>query len=231
MKILLVEDDDRLRSYTQDGLEHHGIVVDTAADGITGYDLASNEKYDVIILDRLLPLMHGESVCQKLRLEGNHTPILLLTALDTTQDIVSGLNAGADDYLAKPFAFEELLARLYALQRRTPQVQDQVLTIGSLIIDISNQNVIRSGQLIPLSKREFTLLEFLARHTNQTFSKEQLVEHVWEFDSNILTNTVQVYIGYLRQKIDRAFPNETPLICTVRGFGYQLRNSGATAKK
>ena len=195
-----------------------------AYDGEDGYELASGEKYDVIILDRMLPGMDGMQICKKLRSESNHTPILMLTAKTQVDDRVDGLEAGADDYLGKPFAFVELLARVKALARRPRQTNGYLLQLENLTLDTKTYEVERDNKRIRLSRKEYALLEFLMRHPGQIFSKDQLTEQVWNYDADVLGNTAQVYIGYLRNKIDRPFPKSKPLIQTVRGFGYKIES-------
>ena len=221
MKLLVVEDEHRIATYIKKGLEIKSHVVDLAYDGEAGYDLATSEKYDVIILDRMLPKMDGVEIVRKLREENNHVPILLLTAKTQVEDRVDGLEAGADDYLGKPFAFAELLARVGALGRRPKARESSILKVADLTIDTSNFQVSRSNQPINLSKKEFALLEFFARHKGQVLTIDQITQQVWEYDSDVLPNTAQVYIGYLRKKIDQPFKS-TPLIMTLRGFGYQF---------
>ena len=222
MKVLIVEDEHRIARSIKKGLELKSFVVDLAFDGQKGYDLASSEKYDVIILDRMLPGKDGLEICRQIRSEGNHTPVLMLTAKNDINDRVDGLDCGADDYLGKPFAFVELLARLNALARRPRQAQDPRLKSDDLVLDTVNFQATRAGQPLNLSKKEFALLEFFMRHPSQLFNKDQLVEQVWDYDSSVLANTAQVYLGYLRQKIDKNFPKSKPLIHTVRGFGYRF---------
>lgn len=222
MKILVIEDEQRIARYIKKGLELKSHIVDLAPDGQVGLDLASEEKYDLIILDRMLPKLDGLKICQLLRDQKVNTPILMLTAKNQLDDRVEGLNAGADDYLGKPFAFVELLARVNALGRRPQQTNDPILKVGPLTLNPVSFEVKRSRQSIKLSKKEFSLLEFLMRHPNQVFSPEQLTEQVWNYDSDVLPNTAQVYMGYLRQKIDNRFKHEPALIHTVRGFGYKL---------
>lgn len=222
MKILVVEDEHRIASYIKKGLEIKSYVVDLAFDGQEGYDLASSGEYDLIILDVMLPKLDGLAVCRNLRKANIHTPILMLTAKTQIGDRVDGLDAGADDYLGKPFAFGELLARLRALTRRRLSKVDTLLKVGDLILDPVSYQVSRAGKNINLSKKEFALLEFLMRHRGQILNKDQLVERVWNYDSDILANTVQVYIGYLRKKVDQQFPHNSQLIKTVRGFGYKI---------
>jgi DNA-binding response OmpR family regulator len=222
MKVLIVEDEHRIAQNIKKGLELKSFVVDLAFDGQEGYDLASSEKYDVIILDRMLPNKDGLEICRQIRSEGNHTPVLMLTAKNEISDRVDGLDCGADDYLGKPFAFVELLARLNALARRPHQSQDPRLKIDDLILDTVNFQANRAGQPLNLSKKEFALLEFFIRHPGRVFNKDQLIEQVWDYDSSVLANTAQVYIGYLRQKVDKDFPGKNPLIHTIRGFGYRF---------
>lgn len=222
MKILVVEDELRIAHYIKKGLELKSHIVDVAYDGQTGFDLSLSEPHDVIILDRMLPKLDGLTLCRNLRHEKNSTPILMLTAKNQLSDRVEGLNAGADDYLGKPFAFVELLARVNALGRRPSQAVDTILTARDLSLNTVTYEVKRAHHKIKLSKKEFSLLEFLLRHPGQVFSPEQLTEQVWNYDSEVLPNTAQVYMGYLRQKIDRNFRHQPPLITTVRGFGYKL---------
>lgn len=218
----MVEDEHKIANSIKKGLEQESFAVDVAYDGTTGYDLASTEDYDAIILDLMLPEMDGMEICKRLRQEKIHTPILILTAKGQLEDKVAGLNAGADDYLVKPFAFEELLARIRALIRRPKTANDTVLTVGDLTLNPLTYEVKRGNKEIRLSNKEFALLEYLIRHPNQIFTKNQIIGHVWNYDADILPNTVEVYIGYLRNKIDRAFPKKPALIHTVRGFGYKI---------
>jgi two-component system, OmpR family, response regulator len=220
MKILLVEDEHRIAQSIKKGLEQERMAVDVAYDGIEGYDLASAEEYDLIILDLMLPGMSGLEICSKLRQNKKHTPILILTARGQVEDKVEGLNKGADDYLTKPFAFEELLARIKALVRRPINVNEEILTVDNLSLNTSNFEVIRDKKEIKLSSKEYALLEFLMRHPKQILSKEQIMNHVWSYETDILPNTIEVYIRNLRNKIDKGF--SYPLIQTVRGFGYKL---------
>lgn len=224
MKILVVEDEHRIAAYIKKGLELKNYVVDLAHDGQDGFDLASSEKYEVIVLDLMLPSLDGLSICKKLREENNHTPILMLTAKSQISDKVVGLDSGADDYLAKPFAFAELLSRIRALSRRPVKLEKNVLKVDDLELDTVQFRVTRSGKVIKLSKKEFALLEFLMRHKGKILSAEQITEQVWSYDSDVLPNTAQVYIGYLRTKVDKNFPKHKPLINNVRGFGYKIGN-------
>lgn len=222
MKILLVEDTVKLAKHIETALTNAAHVVDVANFGQDGLDLALSEKYDVIILDWMLPDLDGIEIVKQIRGSNNTTPILMLTAKGETEDIVAALDEGADDYLIKPFKFEELFARIRALTRRPAPTVSETLVIDSLIIETTQKTVSRAKKTISLSKKEYALLEFLARNKNRVFSKDQLAQRVWSFESDVLPNTAQVYIGYLRKKIDEGFPNEKPLIKTIRGFGYSL---------
>lgn len=221
MRILVVEDEHKIANNIKKGLEQESYAVDLAYDGETGLDLALTEPYDCIVLDRMLPNKDGIEFTQKLRAEKNHTPILMLTARAQINEKVEGLDAGADDYLTKPFAFEELLARIRALVRRPQEVQSTVLSIADLTLNPSSFKVTRRGKEINLSSKEYALLEFLLRHKNKILTKDQIIGHVWNYDADVLPNTVEVYIGYLRNKIDRPFGK--PLIHTARGFGYTIK--------
>ena len=222
MRILIVEDEHKIANSIKKGLEQETYAVDIAYDGEEGFDLASTEEFDLIILDLMLPKMDGVSICKKLREEKIHTPILILTAKGQIEDKVNGLNCGADDYLTKPFSYLELLARIKALTRRPKQAIDPVLKVGNLTLDTINYEVKRSGKIIKLSKKEFALLEYLMRHKEKILNKDQMINHVWEYDSDVLPNTVEVYVGYLRNKIDKPFKDEKPLLQTLRGFGYKI---------
>lgn len=222
MKILIVEDEHKIANSIKQGLEQEHYIVDVAYDGTTGFDMATDGVYDVIVLDRLLPGMDGVAICKKLRGLENHTPIILLTAKIQLGDKVEGLESGADDYLTKPFAFEELLARIRALGRRPKNISQTKLQISDLVLDVNAFEVKRNGKSISLSAKEFSLLEYLMRHPGKTLTKEQIINHVWNYDANILPNTLEVFIGYLRGKIEKSFPKSPILIHTVRGFGYKL---------
>jgi two-component system, OmpR family, response regulator len=217
MRILVVEDEHKIASSLKKGLELENFAVDLGFTGPDGYDLASSENYDLIILDLMLPGMSGIEICKKLRSENNHTPILILTAKGQTNDKVEGLNSGADDYLTKPFAFEELLARIKALNRRPKKTSGSVYAVGDLTLNTITYEVKRSGKTINLSSKEFALLEYLMRNKNTVLSKDQIIEHVWDYDADILPNTVEVFVGYLRNKLGKP-----DLIKTVRGFGYRI---------
>lgn len=222
MKVLVIEDEHKIANSIKKGLEQESYAVDVAYDGIEGFDLAASEPYDVILLDLLLPGMDGITLCKKLREGGVHTPVLMLTAKGQLEDKVTGLNSGADDYLVKPFAFSELLARIRALTRRQSSNKTTILTFDDLSLYTTTYEVKRAEKLINLSRKEFALLEYLMRHPGQILTKEKIIEGVWSYESDILPNTVEVYIGYLRNKIDRAFPGKKKLIHTIRGFGYKI---------
>lgn len=220
MRVLVVEDDMGISRFIHQGLNEAGYAVDVAADGQEGISYAIAAEYDVIVLDVLLPELDGLSVLKNLRQRGLQTPVLLLTALDTVQDRVLGLDAGADDYLIKPFDFTELLARLRALLRRPPLQTDVLLQVGNLEMDTAQRLVKRGDRPIELSPREFSFLEYLMRHPNQVLSRTQIAQHVWSFDFYGDFKVIDVYIGYLRRKIDRNEPSS--LIHTVRGVGYRI---------
>lgn len=224
MRVLVVEDDDAISRFLHQGLNEAGYAVDVAQDGSEGLDYAIAADYDAIVLDVLLPKVDGLSVLKDLRQRGFQTPVLLLTARDTVQDRVLGLDAGADDYLIKPFDFTELLARLRALLRRPPLQVDVVLQVGDLEMDTVQRWVKRGDRPIDLSPREFSLLEYLMRHPNQVLSRTQIAQHVWSFDFYGDFKVIDVYIGYLRRKIDRDAPYS--LIHTVRGVGYRMSAEG-----
>ena len=223
MRILIVEDEKKIANYLKKGLEQESFAVDIANDGKYGYDLASSEGYDLIILDLMLPGIDGLEICRRLREHDNHSPILMLTARGKIDDKVTGLNTGADDYLVKPFAFEELLARIKALTRRPREALPTILETGDLTLDTNSYKITRSEKEIPLSKKEFSLLSYLLRNKGKVVTKGQIISKVWDFDADVLPNTVEVYIGYLRSKIDKPFGESNQLIQTVRGFGYKIK--------
>ena len=228
MKILVVDDEKRIAEAIKQGLEIDGYAVDIEHDGEDGYNAARADDYDVIILDVMMPIMNGYEVARKLRADGDKTPILMLTAKDQNKDVVEGLDSGADDYLAKPFSFDVLGARIRALLRRPQDVLDNVLTVDDLELDTVNHTVSRGGTDIKLSGKEFAILEYLMRNKNQILSKQNIMTHVWDFDADILPNNVEVFINYLRNKIDKPFDGARPIIQTVRGFGYVIKDE-ATA--
>lgn len=224
MRMLVIEDEHRIAAAIKKGLEQESYAVDTAFNGTDGFDLASSEEYDVIILDLMLPGMDGLTICKELRKIHIHTPILILTAKGQVQDKVEGLDAGADDYLTKPFSFEELLARIRALIRRPKTAINSFLAVGSLKLDPKSYLVTRSGKEIHLSGKEFSLLEYLMRQASTIVSKDQIIAHVWNYEADILPNTIEVYIRNLRNKVDKPFSKEKPLIHTARGFGYKIQS-------
>ncbi len=224
MKILIIEDEHRIAQTIKKGLEQEGYAADLAFSGEEGFDLAMVEEHDLIILDLMLPVMDGMTICKTLRKEKIHTPILMLTAKAQVKDTIEGLDSGADDYLTKPFSFEELLARIRALLRRPKNRLDEIIIVGTLTLDAKKFIVKRSGKQIHLSTTEFSLLEYLMRNKGIIVSKEKIITHVWNYDSDILPNTVEAYIRNLRNKIETPFPGEEKLIFTVRGFGYKIGN-------
>lgn len=219
MKILVVEDEHKIANSIKRGFEIEAWVVDLAYDGLEGFDFASSEDYDVIVLDLMLPKMDGLTICRKLRENGIHTPILILTAKGELSDKVDGLDSGADDYLVKPFAFEELLARIKALSRRPKKTISRILIEGDIVLDSNNLEVKKNGKHLNLSRKEFSLLEYLMRNKGKIVTKENIISHVWDYEAEILPNTVEVFIAYLRKKIGKN------IIRTIRGFGYQLNSS------
>lgn len=220
MRVLLIEDDVTIARLLKEGLEDESYAVDVVNDGSEGYRTAVADDYDVIILDIMLPEMNGYEVCRALRNDGNKTPILMLTARDAERDIVEGLDTGADDYLAKPFSFDVLLARIRALLRRPNEKLEEILQVGDLKLDPSSKKVTRASQEISLTAKEYGVLEYLMRNKGKVLSKEQIISHVWDFDADVLPNNVELFIMFLRRKIDKPFKSK--LIHTVSGFGYKL---------
>jgi two-component system copper resistance phosphate regulon response regulator CusR len=219
MRILIIEDEPRIIEFIKQGLEQEGFQVDGVSDGKTGLSYALSCEYDTIILDIMLPYIDGYEVCSELRSRGLQTPIIMLTARDAVADRVDGLNAGADDYLTKPFAFEELVARIRAVTRRRQSASTvNTIKIEDLEIDLDRHRVLRAGKEIELTPKEYKLLEYLAGNKNKVLSRAKIMENVWGFDFDAETNVVDVYIRYLRQKLDD--DHDKKLIKTVRGFGY-----------
>lgn len=216
MKILVVEDEHKIATSIKKGFEQESWICDLAFDGEDGYDLAVSENYDVIVLDLMLPNKDGLSFAKDLRKENIHTPILMLTAKGEIDDRVLGLNSGADDYLIKPFAFEELIARVQALARRPKTVNSGQWTVNSLTINTKIQEVKQNNKLVQLSRKEYQLLEYLIKNKDRVVSKNDIISHVWDYESNILPNTVEVFVKYLRNKLGK------DVIKTVRGFGYKI---------
>ena len=223
MRILIIEDEKRLADSIKKGLNQESYAVDVSYDGNDGFGMAIIQDYDLIILDLMLPGMDGMEICRKLRNEEKiNSSILMLTARGQIKDRVEGLNCGADDYLTKPFAFEELLARIKALSRRPKDSLGTVLSIDDLTLDTISYEVRRAGRSIILSRTEYALLEFLLKNKGKVLSKNQIIENVWDYDADVLPNTVEVYIRYLRNKIEKPFKGKKPLISTIRGFGYRI---------
>jgi DNA-binding response OmpR family regulator len=222
MHLLVVEDDQRLARLLKRVLSEERHAVDLAHSGEGGLDLALSGGYDLVILDLMLPDLDGVQVCRRLRAEGVSTPVLMLTARGAVEDRVAGLDAGADDYLVKPFAMAELLARVSALLRRRDRAPDveAVLQVEDLVFDLLRHEVRRAGRVIELTPKEYALLEYLMRNPGLALSRTQIIDHVWRCDQDAVSNVVDIYIHYLRDKIDRGF--ERPLIKTVRGVGYKI---------
>lgn len=222
MRILVVEDEKKLALAIARALKHQSYAVDIAYDGDSGLDLGLSDEFDLIILDHMLPGQNGQQVCQYLRQNNIHTPILMLTARDQIGDKVSALDAGADDYMVKPFSFEELFARIRALIRRPHTTTENKLIVHDLTLDPSSFQVTRSQKNIDLSVKEFAILEYLLRHKNSIVSRENLITHVWDYDAEVLPNVVEVHIKNLRDKIDKPF--DLQIIQTVRGRGYIIKD-------
>jgi DNA-binding response OmpR family regulator len=220
VRLLVVEDEPRLARALQRGLTAEGYAVDLAADGLAGLEAARHEGYDAVVLDIMLPSLSGYRIVRALRAEGNWVPVLMLSAKDGEYDQADGLDAGADDYLTKPFSFVVLLAKLRAVLRRGAPERPAVLTAGGLTLDPATRRVTRDGQDIALTTREFALLEYLMRHRDEVVTKTELLDHVWDAGADTDPNVVEVYVGYLRRKIDQPY-NERSLQ-TVRGAGYRL---------
>ena len=223
MRVLLVEDEARIADFITRGLSEQGYAVDVASDGDEALQWVDVVGFDLIILDVMLPGRDGIDVCRTLRKRGSQTPILMLTARDAVEDHVMGLDSGADDYLVKPFAFVELLARLRALIRRPPQAPTRVLAVEDLTLDTTTLEVARQGVAVELTTKERGLLEYLMRHPNQVLTRTMIAEHVWNYEFDNATNVIDVHIRNLRRKIDEAFP--VKLIETVRGAGYRIASS------
>jgi DNA-binding response OmpR family regulator len=222
MRILIVEDEHKIANSIRQGLSQESYAVDVVYDGTKGYDFASTEDYDLIILDRMLPGMDGLTICKKLREKQIHTPILMLTARGQLEEKISGLDTGADDYMTKPFAFSELLARVRALARRPKVSTGAILKVSDLTLDPVSFNVSRGKSQISLSNKEYSLLHYLMQHKEKIITKEQIINHVWNYDADVLPNSVEVYIKHLRDKIDKPFSQLPNLIHTIRGFGYKI---------
>jgi heavy metal response regulator len=223
MRILVIEDEVKIAQFIKRGLKEEGYAVDVACDGEEGHFLLSSNEYDAVILDLMLPKMDGLELCRQLRKDGNQTPIIMLTAKDTVKDRVKGLDTGADDYLPKPFAFEELLARVRVLLRKKDSRVQTQLKVEDLSLDLLTHKVARGGRDIELTVKEFALLEYLMRNAGNIVTRTMISEHVWDINFDTFTNVIDVYINYLRNKVDSGF--EHKMIHTVRGKGYLLKKS------
>jgi len=223
MRILIVEDEKKVAAFIRKGLEEETYAVDTAYDGEEGLCLAETNQYDLIILDLMLPKVNGLEVLIRLRDQRNNTPILLLTAKDSVEDKVTGLNKGADDYLTKPFAFSELLARIRSLLRRGQTEPQTVLQVGDLTLDLISHKVRRSAEDIDLTGKEYSLLEYFMRNVDKVLTRTMIAEHVWDYNFDTFTNVIDVYVNHLRKKIDKN--HEKKLLHTLRGVGYVMKES------
>ena len=220
MRILVVEDDNKIASFVVNGLKQSGFAVDRCADGEEAHVLASTTSYDAAVVDIMLPKLDGLSLVKQLRKDGVRTPVIILSAKATVDDRVKGLQAGGDDYLTKPFAFSELLARVQALIRRSTNTSEPTrLVVGDLTLDLLNRDVVRGGERIELQAREFSLLEYLMRHAGRVVTKTMILEHIWDYSFDPQTNVVDVLVCRLRNKIDR----DKSLLHTIRGVGYVLK--------
>ena len=223
MRVLVIEDDRETAQFLVKSLKESGHAADTAADGEAGLELAQTGQHDVLIVDRMLPKLDGLTVIKTLRAEGVRTPVLVLSALGDVDDRVKGLRAGGDDYLTKPYAYSELLARIEALARRSvPEEQETRYTVGDLVLDRLSHRVTRGGEPIPLQPREYRLLEYLMKNAGQVVTRTMLLEHVWDYHFDPQTNVIDVHVSRLRAKIDKTFAK--PLLHTVRGAGYMIRD-------
>jgi len=224
MRVLQVEDEIKMARAVRRGLEQEGYAVDVAPDGEEAVFQAAETDYDAVVLDVMLPGLNGFEVCRDMPSRGRWAPVLMLTARDAVEDRIHGLDVGADDYLVKPFAFGELLARLRALIRRGPHERPPVLEVENVVLDPAAHRVTRAGQEVELSGREFALLEYLMHHAGEVLTRRRIMEHVWDYNYEGLSNVVDVYVGYLRKKLERPFG--TALIRTVRGVGYVIGADG-----
>ena len=225
MKVLLVEDEPNIASVINKGLTENGYSITVAPDGIVGFQLAVNNEFDVLVIDIMLPGMNGMELCKRIREQEVYTPVLFLTALSTTENIVAGLNAGGDDYLVKPFKFAELEARLRSLNRRKQIAlkEQDVFYLGDLMVDPNAKTVVQNNEPVSLTSTEFRLLEYFVRNKNKVLSRIEILERVWGIDFNMGTNVVDVYVNYLRKKIDKR--SDQKFIHTVIGMGYMLKTS------
>jgi two-component system, OmpR family, response regulator len=223
MRILVVEDEPKMAALLKRGLEQEGYSIDISPDGVDGLHMATETDYDAVVLDVMLPELDGIEVCRRMRQRKRWAPVLMLTARESVLDRVTGLDAGADDYLVKPFSFEELVARVRALLRRGASERPAVLTLGPVSLNPATRRVEHSGEPIVLSPKEYALLEFFMRHTGEVLSRTRILEHVWDYNYDGASNVVDVYVGYLRRKIDAPFGSK--LLRTVRGAGYILEHT------
>ena len=221
MRLLIIEDEKKVASFIKKGLEEETYVVDVAYDGEEGLLLAQQGEYDLIILDLMLPIMDGLEVLSRLRTEKNNVPIILLTAKDSVEEKVTGLNKGADDYLTKPFAFSELMARIRVLLRRGKAEMKTELQIDNLTLDLVSHKVKRNGEEIELTGKEYSLLEYFLRNQGKVLTRTMIAEHVWDYNFDTFTNVIDVYVNHLRKKIDKNYPKK--LLHTLRGVGYIMR--------
>ncbi len=225
MRVLIIEDDEEAAAFIAKALRESGHTADLANDGETGLTMARNEGYDILVVDRMLPRLDGLSIIRTLRDEGQDVPVLILSALGEVDDRVKGLKSGGDDYLTKPFAFSELLARIEALGRRVqPEEQKTTYTVGDLVLDRLSHRITRAGEVIQLQPREYRLLEYLMKHAGQVVTRTMLLEGVWDYHFDPQTNVIDVHISRLRAKIDKNY--DKPLLHTVRGAGYVMRDGG-----
>jgi heavy metal response regulator len=222
MRILIVEDEKKIASLIKRGLKEEGYAIDIASDGVEGEFLATTNQYDAIILDIMLPKLDGVNLCKLLREKRVATPIIMVTAKDAVSDKVKGLDSGADDYITKPFAFEELLARIRAVLRKRDNVSSTRLQVGDLILDLISHKVMRGDKEITLTAKEYALLEYLMRNAGTVITRTMISEHVWDINFDSDTNVIDVYVNYLRKKIDDGFKKE--IIHTIRGRGYTLKD-------
>jgi len=221
MRILVIEDEKKVANFIKQGLKEEGYSVDVAYDGEEGYFLAKDNEYDVVILDLMLPKMDGITLCKKLRAEKITTPILMLTAKDSVKDKVTGLDSGANDYLTKPFSFEELFARIRVLLRKDQTATPTKLQVDDLVLDLLTHKVSRANKEIPLTNKEYALLEYLMRNVGSIVTRTMISEHVWDINFDTFTNVIDVYVNYLRNKIDKGYKKK--LIHTIRGRGYMIK--------
>jgi DNA-binding response OmpR family regulator len=226
MRVLVVEDESTIADFLVRGLTEQGYAVDHVGDGQAALEILATANFDAVVLDILLPKLDGLSVCARMRARGDRTPVLMLTARDTVDDRVGGLDSGADDYLVKPFAFAELVARIRALSRREPGVTNPVLRIGDLELDTTTRTASRGTRTIELTTKEYALLEYLMRNPNRVLTRTMITERVWNYDTFNVANVIDVYIGHLRRKIDDG--HEEKLIHTVRGAGYKIAATQAS---